>query len=99
MDSRQRRSPTRPRRSDRLREHGPEGVEFPVRDYLVCFQVLEAIGSPEARGRAAEALEEGHALLEKSAAQIQSAPLRHSFLTNVPFNRDIAAYSARVTAA
>jgi tetratricopeptide (TPR) repeat protein len=85
---------------DRLREHGPEGVEFPVRAYLVCFQVLRAIGSSEAHTRATEALEEGHALLEKSAAQIQDTRLRESYLANVPFNRDLrVAYSERVTKA
>ena len=85
---------------DRLAEHGPEGVEYPVRDYLECYRVLKAVGSSEAGAqvRAAQALEAGYELLQKLAARLHDPQLRKSFLTNVPFNRELSeAHERRTT--
>ena len=75
---------------DRLRQRGAEGVEYPVRDYLICYEVLQAVGSSEAHERAARALADGYALLQKRAASINDPSLRESYLTKVPFNRELA---------
>ncbi len=74
---------------DRMRQHGADGVDYPVRDYLVCHRVLKAIDTPEARSRSAEALADGYDLLQQRAARIQDATRRQSYLENVPFNREL----------
>jgi predicted ATPase len=53
--------------------------------YLVCVQVLEAIGDPRAR----EVLEKGYAELQNRAAKITDEALRRSFLENVPWRQEL----------
>ncbi|MCU0507701.1 MAG: hypothetical protein MUC34_04730 [Anaerolineae bacterium] len=74
-----------------MREHGADGVEYPVRAYLDCYQVLRALADAQHFEEAGRALEEGRGLLLKRAANIRDATLRESFLTKVAFNRQLLA--------
>ncbi len=53
--------------------------------YLTCAQVLGAAGDPRAR----EVLEKGYAELQERAEKITDEALWHSFLENVPYNREL----------
>jgi predicted ATPase len=53
--------------------------------YLGCAQVLGAAGDPRAR----EVLEIAYIQLQERADKIEDEALRHSFLENVPWNREI----------
>lgn len=74
----------------RLRQLNAEGVEYPVRAYFDCYRVLHELGGHDADAHAAEALNAGYELLQKRAGCVQDAQLRHSLLTRVPFNRELA---------
>lgn len=69
-----------------LREHGPGGMEFPVRAYLTCAEVFGALGEP---GTARIAVEEGYHELIQRADKISNLEWRKSFLENVPEHRAI----------
>jgi len=67
---------------------GPlDGADQPQLIRLTCHQVLTRAADP----RAAEVLGSAYAKLQARAATIADATLRHSFLTNVPENREIVA--------
>ncbi len=71
-----------------LIENSPDGIEFPARVYLTCYQVLEATGNGLQEGqRARIALESGYRLLQQRAGQIQDEAIRCQFLERVPYNR------------
>jgi hypothetical protein len=55
--------------------------------YLTCYHVLHAAGDP----RAATILEAAYKLLQERATKIVDAAMRHSFLENVPYHREIVA--------
>jgi predicted ATPase/class 3 adenylate cyclase len=57
----------------------------PTKCYLVCLKVLQAADDPRARG----VLERGYAELQERAAKITDEDLRHSFLENVPWRREL----------
>lgn len=57
----------------------------PFAIYLSCYQVLRAVGDPEA----GEVLHEAYRQLMYQAARISDPDKRQSFLENVPFNREI----------
>ena len=57
----------------------------PFRVYLTCYQVLEA----NRDARAQNILEKAYTLLQERAATIEDEALHHSFLENVPVNREI----------
>ncbi len=63
-----------------------EGPEFPQRDYFFCYQVFAA---NQDVARARHALQSAHQLVVKRAEKITDPALRHSFLENVPINRQI----------
>jgi tetratricopeptide (TPR) repeat protein len=63
------------------------GALEPMRVYLICYRVLDAVGDP----RASEVVAEGHRILQERAANIEDEELRHSYLHNVAANREIAA--------
>lgn len=54
-------------------------AEEPVRIYLTCFRILDAVGDK----RAPSVLADGHLFLQERAAQIQDEKARHSLLHNV----------------
>ncbi|MCJ7551839.1 MAG: AAA family ATPase [Anaerolineae bacterium] len=53
--------------------------------YLTCWQVLHAAGDARARG----VLEKAYRAIQDAADNIEDEALRHSFLENVPANREI----------
>jgi predicted ATPase/class 3 adenylate cyclase len=66
-----------------IKEHGVDGMEFPIQVYLTCFEVLQAIGEePEAEAT----MHEAHQLLMKRADAISDPVMRESLLTNVAVN-------------
>ena len=75
-----------------LDECGGVGPEFPQRDYLVCYQVLSAVGQDRA---ALRALEGAYKLVMARAARISDPGLRRSFLERVPTNGQIVQEALR----
>jgi tetratricopeptide (TPR) repeat protein len=78
---------------DWMEQSGTEQVEYPIQAYAICYQVWEAtaVEQPTDQARARAALEAGFQLLQQRAARIQDAAMRHAFLNNVPFNRELLA--------
>lgn len=70
-----------------------DGTNEPLRVYLTCYQVLHAAGDT----RAKDLLETAYALLQEQAAKISDDAMRHSFLYNVPYHREIVAMWAEVS--
>lgn len=70
-------------------------IEYPVRVYLICYQVLQAYARelPAEQVRAQDVLQQGVALLQQRAAAIADRGLQQQFLDNVPFNRELMAAS------
>jgi predicted ATPase len=68
-------------------EHGGtlEGTWEPLRIYLTCIQVLEQIED----SRAEKILEDAYQFLQQRIALISDEDDRHSYLENVPWNREI----------
>ncbi len=62
-----------------------EGTDQPIRVYLNCYQVLTALGDPQA----ANILEQGCQMLNGRAAGIADAAAREMFLEGVSFHREI----------
>jgi tetratricopeptide (TPR) repeat protein len=62
-----------------------EGTDHPTRVYLICYQVLEACGSP----RANDILNTAHTLLQKRAAGLLDEADRQAFLWEVSDHRAI----------
>lgn len=69
-----------------LEAHTLEGADEPLRIYLTCYHVLTACQN----ARAPAVLQAAHTLLQTQAAQIEDEELRRRFLTNVPFNEEVA---------
>jgi class 3 adenylate cyclase len=74
----------------RLLVHGPGGEALIGTDSqrfieLTCYQVLDAAGDPEAD----KWLEHAHTEVLAGASRISDPSLRQSFLSNVPYHRDI----------
>jgi predicted ATPase len=67
------------------------GTEEPLRIYLTCYQVLNAVGDPRARS----ILTTAYQLLQEQAAEIGDGELRDSFLENVPAHREIVSEFAK----
>jgi tetratricopeptide (TPR) repeat protein len=65
-----------------------EGPEFPQRDYFFCYQVFAA---NQDVASARHALQAAHQMVMNRAEKITDPALRHSFLENVPINREIVA--------
>ena len=63
-----------------------EGPDFPQRDYWMCYEVLQTLGETTL---ATQALSAAHRLLMRQAERINDAAMRHSYLENVTFNRNI----------
>ena len=78
---------------------GGQGPEFPLQDYLFCYQVFAAAGQ---EAPAAASLQTAHTMLMSRAEKIADPDLRRSFLERVEVNREIvrasgAALSTRRT--
>jgi tetratricopeptide (TPR) repeat protein len=71
---------------DYLQGHGAQGMELPVRAYLTCAEVFEALGDSN-QSRAA--VEEGYHELMQRADKIGDLEWRSSFIENVPEHRAI----------
>ena len=69
-----------------LTEHGSKGMEFPIRAYLTCGEIFQAIGELEL---ARSAVEAGSLDLHERAGKINNPEWRNSFLENVPEHRKI----------
>jgi adenylate cyclase len=63
------------------------GTNEPLRVYLTCYHVLQAIRD----SRAAGVLETAYATLQEQASKIGDEALRRSFLENVPYHHNIVA--------
>jgi tetratricopeptide (TPR) repeat protein len=74
-----------------IESNGAEGIEYPLQVYLTCYQVLEANSDndPTASARADTILVRAHSELTEQAAKIKDEALRHNFLENVSFNREL----------
>ncbi len=68
-----------------------DDTEEPLRIYLTCYRVLEAVGDP----RALEILQTAHTLLQQRATVIRDEAQRESYLNNVPWHREIEEAAAR----
>jgi tetratricopeptide (TPR) repeat protein len=69
-----------------LRQQGAQGIEFPVRAYLTCADIFDALGDSE---MSCAAVEEGYRELIQRADKISNSDWRASFLENVPEHRAI----------
>ena len=69
-----------------VERQGVRGIEHPAMVYLTGYQVLQVGGKFEA---AQKALVEGYQYLTSVAAQLEEAPLRESYLTNIPEIREL----------
>jgi tetratricopeptide (TPR) repeat protein len=72
---------------DYLETGDVNGTLEPLRIYLTCYRVLDAVDDP----RACEILAEGHRLMMERASHIDDEDLQRSYLENVATNREIAA--------
>lgn len=65
---------------------GPlEGTEEPLRVYLTCYRVLQAVQD----ARAGSILKAAHTLLHQRASSIPDETTRQMFLNNVPYHREL----------
>ncbi|MFN8494255.1 MAG: tetratricopeptide repeat protein [Caldilineaceae bacterium] len=69
-----------------LDECSGQGLDYPHRDYWMCYQVLQAVGEMVL---ANHALTSAYHLLMQQAQRISELQMRQSYLENVPFNRSI----------
>lgn len=72
-----------------LRARGADGIEFPILVYLICYQTLTAVKPAPTAFVPATVLQDGYRLLQERAQKIQDAALRHQFLEQVWFNREL----------
>lgn len=69
-----------------------EGPDFPHRDYLFCYHVMDALGHAD---RSRHALSRAHHLLLQQAHRIGDPAMRDSFLHAIASNREILAEVAK----
>ena len=75
-----------------LQQHGPQGLEFPIRAYLTCAEVFTTSGAAQ---QAQAALAAGQRELQARAAKISDAAWRQSFLENIPEHRTLSELQSR----
>ena len=63
------------------------GTNEPLRIYLTCYQVLRASNDP----RAERVLTTGYRLLQERVAKLPEERLRHTYVENVPYHRELVA--------
>ena len=71
---------------DYLTQHSGQGMEFPIRAYVTCAQVFDALGEPD---RLRAAAEEGYWALIDRAQKISNLEWGKCFLANVPEHKAI----------
>lgn len=71
-----------------INTNGIEGIEYPLEIYLTCYQVLQVTGY---RAQAITILKTAYNLLQERANAILDEQVRHKFLTNISFHREICA--------
>lgn len=69
-----------------IEAHGVHGMEYPLRVYMTCYDVLVAAGQEK---QATEVLTTAHSLLQEQAARISHEPTRRAFLEQVPLHRQL----------
>ena len=69
-----------------IKINGLDGIEYPLRAYLVCVDVLGANGEVEL---SRTLLRQTHTLLQEQAQRITDPATRQTFLDNVPLHRQI----------
>ncbi len=69
-----------------IEAHGIAGIEYPLRVYLTCAEVLNAVGET---ARAADVIRTSHTLLLEQAAKISDEATRQAFLENGPLHRQV----------
>jgi tetratricopeptide (TPR) repeat protein len=67
-----------------LQEHGPRGMEFPLRAFQTCADIFQATGDLDL---ARHAIEEGYRELVRQSDKISNAEWRQSFAENLPEHR------------
>ncbi|MGE5265146.1 MAG: ATP-binding protein [Acidobacteriota bacterium] len=67
-----------------LQEHGPRGMEFPLRAFQTCADIFQAAGDLDL---ARHAIEEGYRELVRQSDKISNAEWRQSFAENLPEHR------------
>lgn len=70
---------------DYLKEHNLDGTDEPMRIYLTCYQVLDAVDDP----RADELITQAQSILMARADRITDDVMRKSYLENVEANKEI----------
>lgn len=68
--------------------HDPTTMEYPAQVYLICAQVLDAVGTPDARAQAGELRSAGCALV-LARADTLDADARATFLQAIPFHAEL----------
>lgn len=68
--------------------HDPTTMEYPAQVYLICAQVLDAVGTPAARAQAGELRAAGRALV-LARADTLDADARATFLQAIPFHAEL----------
>lgn len=69
----------------RLQQQGAAGVAEPFGVYLIGYRVFHAMGDP----RADRLLEQAYRLFQATLANIADAPVRQSFLANMPWRHEL----------
>ncbi len=69
-----------------IEQQGIKGIEHPARIYLTCYQILQ---TQEKFKQAQSVLNQGQQYLNTCAVQIDDLTLRHSYLNNIPENREL----------
>ncbi|MEK6256092.1 MAG: tetratricopeptide repeat protein, partial [Chloroflexota bacterium] len=62
-----------------------DGTEEPLRVWLTCYRVLQAVQDP----RALSILENAHKLLKERASKISDDSMRQKFIENIPYHAEI----------
>ncbi|MBV7330101.1 tetratricopeptide repeat protein [Chloroflexi bacterium TSY] len=78
---------------DILNKSNGEEQDYPQRDYFRCYKVFSTLNQSQ---QARSALQFAYGLLTKKAEKISDLAMRHSFLQNVSFNREILQEANRV---
>ena len=73
---------------DYLRQHGSQGMEFPVWAYVTCAQVFEEDGDDE---RMQQSIEDGYRELMERAEKIGDPEWRKTYLEEVPEHNELLA--------
>lgn len=73
--------------------NGVDGIEYPLRVYMSCADVLQAVGQSR---RSQETVATAYALLQEQSARIRDEAARRAFLENIPLHRQLCERQAKV---